>query len=332
MTLKIGWIGCGRHTTEMLLPQLVRHEVELAALCDRAPANLARAARQFGVATTYADARDLIAHPGLDAVGMAVGPELHMEAGLAALERGLPVFMEKPPAPDLAGAERLLAASERAGKPVVVGFMKRYSIGNRIAANILRAGEFGPVLGFYGSYMTAPTYFAGEVDDTGFFLHHCIHYMDLPSFLVGSPVRELEARKVENGPGRLLMHIALGFDSGALGTVVMGTMQSRGNPVEFIQVMGDHRRIEVRNVIDITYYRDPPFKTPDLAAGLSPSADALTWSPNLTAAANEDFKGYHSLLEVTLGTFRGEDVGAPTIRDGVAAMRLLETLRRQVQR
>ena len=34
MTLKIGWIGCGIHATQMLLPQLVRHDVELVALCD----------------------------------------------------------------------------------------------------------------------------------------------------------------------------------------------------------------------------------------------------------------------------------------------------------
>ncbi|UPG73438.1 hypothetical protein MVG78_04605 [Roseomonas gilardii subsp. gilardii] len=34
MTLRIGWIGCGTHATQMLLPQLLRHDVELVALCD----------------------------------------------------------------------------------------------------------------------------------------------------------------------------------------------------------------------------------------------------------------------------------------------------------
>ena len=31
MTLKIGWIGCGIHATQMLLPQLVRHDVRMKA-------------------------------------------------------------------------------------------------------------------------------------------------------------------------------------------------------------------------------------------------------------------------------------------------------------
>jgi len=83
-------------------------------------------------------------------------------------------------------------------------------------------------------------------------------------------------------------------------------------------------------VIDVAYYRDPAFKTQDLGATLSGAEDAMAWSPNFTAAANEDVKGYHALLEVTLKAFRGETADAPTIRDGVTAMRHLEALRRQV--
>lgn len=330
MTMKFGWIGCGTHATQMLLPQLLRHDVELVALCDIDAGNLSRARRQFRAKAAYEDFRELLRHPGIDAVGMAVGPKAHLEIGLAAMERGLPVFMEKPPGACAEDAEALARASGKAGKPIVLGFMKRYSIGNRIASNVIRSGRFGPVLGFYGSYMTAPTYFSGAVDYGSFFLHHCVHYMDLPAFLV-SPVRELSARKVENGPGRLLMHVSLGFESGALGTIVMGTVQSRGTPMEFVQIMGDHQRLEVRNVIEVTHYRDPAFKTLKLDATLADGEDALTWTPNFTAAANEDFKGYHSLLEDALATMSGEDGNAPTIAEGVTSMRLLDELRRQLE-
>ena len=33
-TLRIGWIGCGLHANEMLLPQLTRYDVRIHALCD----------------------------------------------------------------------------------------------------------------------------------------------------------------------------------------------------------------------------------------------------------------------------------------------------------
>ncbi len=327
MTLKIGWIGCGIHATQMLLPQLTRHDVEIAALCDIDGERLAAAGRQFGVATLTRDAAELIRAPGLDAIGMAVGPDQHLAFGKAALERGLPVFMEKPPSGTAAGARELAAASERAGKPLLVGFMKRYSVGNKIAHNIVKSGRFGPVLGLTGYYMTAPGYFAGQVDYTGFLLHHCVHYMDLVSHLV-SPVTGITARKVEKTPGRILFHVNFDFECGAIGTIAMGTIQSRGTPVERIELMGDHQRLEVEDVIEVRWHRNPPFKTADPAASLADDVDSLTWKPNFTAAANEDFKGYHALLADVVPALAGEATPAPTIHDGVVAMERLETMRR----
>lgn len=329
MTLKIGWIGCGIHATQMLLPQLVRHDVEIKALCDIDGKRLASAGRQFGVSTLTSDAAELIATPGLDAIGMAVGPDQHLAFGKAALARGLPVFMEKPPSGSAAGARELLAASEKAKKPLLLGFMKRYSAGNKIAANIVHSGRFGPVLGLTGYYMTAPGYFVGNVDYTGFFLHHCVHYMDLVSFLV-SPVKKLTARKVEKEPGKVLFHISLDFDCGAIGTIAMGTIQSRGAPVERIELMGDHQRIEVDNVIDVRWNRNPPFKVDDPRATLTDDVDSLTWKPNFTAAANEDPKGYFSLLSDVIPALGGAETPAPSIRDGVIAMERLETLRKEL--
>lgn len=326
MTLRIGWIGCGRHARQMLLPQLGRNDIRLEAVCDVDGEAAATVAWQYGVEHVYSDLRELVAHPGLDAVGMAVGPAVHHAATLAALERGLPVFLEKPPAADAAGAEELARAAEQAGKPVVVGFMKRYSTGNRIAKNVLTTRAFGPVLGIHGTYMTAPTYFEGEADYTGFYLHHCVHYMDLIPWLAGAEFAEMALRRVETAPGKLLFHLNFVCKNGVIGTVVMGTVQSRGTPMEFVQVMGDHNRVEVTNVIDVAWYRNPPLKADDPAATLADGADTLAWRPNFTAAANEDHKGYNALIADAATALRGEASAAPTIRDGVAAMERLERM------
>lgn len=329
MTLRIGWIGCGIHATQMLLPQLLRHDVQIVALCDIDADRLTQAGRQFGVSRLTSDAQELIATPGLDAVGMAVGPDQHLAFGVAALEKGLPVFMEKPPSGSAAGARQLAEASRRSGKPLLVGFMKRYSVGNKIAHNVLKSGRFGDVLGLTGYYMTAPGYFAGNVDYTGFLLHHCVHYMDLVSHLV-SPVTRIAARKVEKTPGRILFHVGFDFECGAIGTVVMGTVQSRGTPVERIEIMGDHQRLEVEDVVEVRWHRNPPFKVADPTATLLDAEDSLTWKPNFTAAANEDYKGYHALLADVVPALMGETTPAPTIYDGVIAMERLEDMRRQL--
>lgn len=326
MSLNIGWIGCGRHATWMLLPQIARAGMRVAALCDRDSAALTATAAHYGVTNTYTDWRAMLDQPGLDAICMAVGPSVHHAATLAALDKGLPVFMEKPPAATHVEAQALQRAAERSGIPVYVGFMKRYSTGNRIAQNILRGGDFGPVLGLTGSYMTAPTYFEGEEDYTGFYLHHCVHYMDLMPWFAGSPIVEMSVRRNAPAPGRILFHMGFTCQNGVIGNVVMGTVQSRGTPMEQITIMGDHNRIEVDNVINVAWHRNPPFKADDPDARLDSSSDTLVWQPNFTAAANEDFKGYAALMIDVAKGLRGEATAAPVIADGVAAMANLDRM------
>jgi myo-inositol 2-dehydrogenase / D-chiro-inositol 1-dehydrogenase len=326
MTLNIGWIGCGRHATWMLLPQIGRAGMRIAALCDRDETALATTAAQYGVTQTYTDWRKMLDQPGLDAICMAVGPDLHHAATVAALAKGLPVFIEKPPAPTHAQALELQHTSEKTDVPVYVGFMKRYATGNRIAQNILRGADFGPVLGITGSYMTAPTYFAGEEDYTGFYLHHCVHYMDLMPWLAGSPIAEMTIRRNAPAKGRILFHMGFTCENGVIGNVVMGTVQSRGTPMEQITVMGDHNRVEVKNVIEVAWHRDPPFKADSPEATLDPACDTLIWQPNFTAAANEDHKGYAALMADVARGLAGQSSMAPSIADGVAAMANLERM------
>ena len=329
--MRLGWIGCGTHAAEMLLPQLVRLPIRLVALCDIDPARLVTVADRYGVTARFTDATALLAAGGIDAVGMAVGPAQHETFAIAALEHGLPVFLEKPPAATANGAQRVADAAARAGKPCVVGFMKRYSTANRIAGNIVRHPGFGPAASLIGQYMTAPTYFSGNPDYTGFFLHHCVHAMDLAPWLMGAPVTSVHTRHHQIEPGKLLLHVAFGFASGALATVVMGTHQSRGTPMEFWQVMGDHQRVEMRNVHEVRHFRAAPFKATDPAATLDPQQDTLVWEPNQTAAANEDHKGYHALLADFVTAAAGESSAAPRIVDGVRALRVLEAMQRSMR-
>ena len=325
MTCRMVWIGCGRHAEQMLLPQLARHDVELVGVCDLNPETARVIAKRYGVAHVGTDFRALLELPDIDVVGMAVGPTQHRDMSVAALERGCHVFMEKPTGADVGDALAIRAAARKARRTVGVGFMKRFAAANRIAHNIVASSEFGPVAGLFGEYMTAPTYFTGNVDYTGFYLHHCVHYMDLVRYYAG-PVRDLAVFRNEVASGKQLLHVHVGFESGAVGTLIMGTIQSRGTPVERLQIMGDMKRIEVNGVIEIDYFRNPPFKADDLDATLTDGIDTLSWRPNFTAAANEDFKGYNALFKAFFAALEGGHPDLPTIDDGVEAMRVLETM------
>nr|WP_321483296.1 Gfo/Idh/MocA family oxidoreductase [uncultured Cohaesibacter sp.] len=324
MTLNIGWIGCGRHASQMLMPQLAKNDLHIAAVCDVNEKAAAKAAWHFGADAVYGDFRELINHKGLDAIGMAVGPEVHHAAALAALAKGLPVFIEKPPAKDLASTQAIADAADKAQKPVIIGFQKRYATGNRIARNILKSEAFGPIMGLTGYYMNEPAYFAGKADYSSFYLHHCVHYMDLLPWLAGSPFADLSVRVNVSEPGHILVHLGFECENGSIGSVAMGTTQSRGTPTESMTIMGDHKRLEIQNIIHVKYFRHPPFKADDREATLVSGVDTLCWEPNFTAAANEDHKGYAALIADVAAAFKGEASAAPQIHDGVVAMASLE--------
>jgi predicted dehydrogenase len=61
-----------------------------------------------------------------DAVAISTWPDTHEEMAIKALEKGCHVFIEKPLADSVEGAERVVAAARKAGKKLVVGYILRH--------------------------------------------------------------------------------------------------------------------------------------------------------------------------------------------------------------
>lgn len=61
-----------------------------------------------------------------DAVCISTYPDTHEEFAIKAFEKGCHVFIEKPVADTVAGAERVIAAGRKAGKKLVVGYILRH--------------------------------------------------------------------------------------------------------------------------------------------------------------------------------------------------------------
>src|SRR5262245_62498648 len=73
-----------------------------------------------------ADPRELATLPGLDAVVVCLPPDLHPDVAVACLEAGRPVIVEKPLAPTVEQAERVVEAAERTGTPLLVAQTLRF--------------------------------------------------------------------------------------------------------------------------------------------------------------------------------------------------------------
>jgi predicted dehydrogenase len=180
--LKVGVVGVGSlgfHHARIL------REVEGAALVgiqDSNPARLAQVSAELGV-MAYDSMEKLLDR--IQACVVAVPTTAHERVARAALERGVHVLVEKPIAPDLAAADRILAAAEASGALVQIGHVERFN-------GALRACE--PYLDqpiFVESHRLAP--FGPRGTDVAVVLDLMIHDLDLVLSLMKRPVQSISA-------------------------------------------------------------------------------------------------------------------------------------------
>jgi predicted dehydrogenase len=137
----IGIIGCGRVSWERHHPALRRAPgFRVTAVCDKDPERAARAGALFGTRRALTDYRRLLELPQIDAVAVLTETGAHAETGLAAIEAGKHLFLEKPVALTLDEADRLIESHRRSGRVAQVCFNLRW---HRLVARAKAALESG---------------------------------------------------------------------------------------------------------------------------------------------------------------------------------------------
>ncbi|MGF1867444.1 Gfo/Idh/MocA family oxidoreductase [Enterovibrio norvegicus] len=123
--MKIAVIGLGDIATKAYLPVLTRlPELELV-LCTRNPEKLAAVAREYRIADTCRDYRELV-HMNIDGVMIHTSSETHASIATFFIEQGVPVFVDKPAALNFADYQKLHDLAEQKSVPLFVGFNRRY--------------------------------------------------------------------------------------------------------------------------------------------------------------------------------------------------------------
>ncbi len=139
-------------------------------------------AAQLGV-NAYPELRALTS--SCDGLVVAVPTSAHEEVAVSAIEDGVSVLVEKPLAPTLGAADRILEAAERAGVLVQTGHVERFN------QAILAAEPYLDRPGFIESHRMAP--FTPRSLDVAVVLDLMIHDVDLVAGLVGTPLRDFSA-------------------------------------------------------------------------------------------------------------------------------------------
>lgn len=127
--LRVGVIGLGEVAQVVHLPvlQSLPQLFEIAAVCEVSPTLLQVMGEQYGVARRYSRSGEMVAAGDLDVVLVLNSDEYHADCVIEALGAGLDVLVEKPMCLSPREADDIIAARDRSGGIVMVGYMRRYA-------------------------------------------------------------------------------------------------------------------------------------------------------------------------------------------------------------
>ncbi len=191
--LKAGIIGCGSIAQVHAAVLSQTPGVRLAVCADVIPSRALEISGKYGC-QAYPSLEDMLKGEALDAVHVCTPHHLHTPMALELAQRGVAVFLEKPPAIDRAQWEALQAAAE--GVPMGVCFQNRYNPNVREAERLIASGGYGGLLGAraFVTWKRGESYYAGSSwrgrwasEGGGALINQAIHTLDLMVRFMGGP-------------------------------------------------------------------------------------------------------------------------------------------------
>ena len=180
--------------------------------------------------TFYRSYEEMIEKESLQGVVIAVPNHLHVPVGITCAQKGLHLFVEKPVAPSVSEADRLIEAAKQNGVRILVGHQRRFNPLVEKTREIVRGGGLGKLVGITITWalFKPPPYFEGPLSwrkekGGGPILINLIHEVDNLRYICGeiNQVYAMASNQVRRFPVEDTASITLRFENGALGTVFL---------------------------------------------------------------------------------------------------------------
>lgn len=325
----IGLIGTGRIAQAAHLPAIAKADgCRLVAVCDPSPMLVHVIARRYGV-DAFLSAEELLAHPLVEAVIVAVPDRLHLPVGRQALRAGKHVLIEKPLAGSVGEAQQLAAAVAKSGLILQVGAMKRHDPGVQFAADAVH-GRIGTVLSSSLWYRvhaglrepSEATHFPALLVDEQVRAHeatfkadraayllttHGAHVLDGMRYLLGDPIA-VSVRHARSGED-LTWHGIAELGGGGLAHFEI-TASVHAEWSEGADIYGERGRVSLRTPF--------PFALRASEVEVFDEASAVVTSPVFG-----DSNAYERQIEAFVGAIEKGTPASPDAADGVAAVQLI---------
>jgi predicted dehydrogenase len=261
----------------------------------------------------------MIDETDLDAVVIAAPTTAHARLALAAIDRGVPVLVEKPLAATLDEGISILAASRRAGVPVQVGHVERFNPALRELSRMLEGGWLSKIYAL-SSRRAGP--FPARIRDVGVTVDLATHDVDILSWLTRErPVRVYAetAQRIHAEHEDLLFGL-IHFDSGATGFLDVNWLTPTKR--RQLNIVGDEGMFDLDYLSQrLTFTRQPDTSQPTLIHGYAP-----TFTGSIQEVAVNSTEPLRAELDSFLAVIRTGASPEVDVEDGVWAVAIADAL------
>jgi predicted dehydrogenase len=197
--LRVGIIGAGgiargAHIVNYLK---CKDRVEIVAVADVAKERAEECAKEYSIPYAFGSYEEMVKETQLDAVSVCTPNKFHAAATVAALEAGVHVLCEKPPAMSVVEAEHMAQTAKKMGKILTYGFHYRHAVEVATLKRFIDAGELGEI---YAAQVTAVrrrgipgwgVFTTKELQGGGPLIDIGVHMLDTALYLMGYPEPEV---------------------------------------------------------------------------------------------------------------------------------------------
>ena len=222
--IRIGFIGAGGIASRHVGDLLTFADVEIVALADLAQERAQEQAARAN-AKAYTNYGEMLDKEEFDALYICVPPFAHGPLEMAAIERRLPFFVEKPLATKDEIAQKIAQGVAEQNLVTAVGYHWRYLDITEEAQDLLSNNPARLALGYWLDFTPPPAWWGRQVQSGGQMVEQTTHIFDLARVLVGDVEKVYAAGTHLDRPAFADADVCdvtvatLHFASGALGTM-----------------------------------------------------------------------------------------------------------------
>lgn len=142
---RVGFLGAGGIAHWHAKAARISRALTVVAVCDRVPSRARACASAFDIPGVFSSLEEMLRSAELDAVHVLLPPDRHFEAGMALLEAGVDVFLEKPMCTRAEDCRALVRRAAELGRKVGVGHNFLFGEAYERLRRDVRAGLLGPL-------------------------------------------------------------------------------------------------------------------------------------------------------------------------------------------